>query len=213
MLLVFSLSAFLLRSISAQAGPLASEPTAFLGSCNNRLQGSQSPGLYNVVYDTDPNFVYNASECTSTNQKIIPFHWARMDCGPAIEAVCGTTTANGDAVGSWSWGWHTGSEGATCQAGLWQAIDARTNGVGILDPICCLLYFRDMVDSLTHPGSQGLDPAQGNRFSVNIAPGGFPYTKVQYPDGQLVNVNGAQIASGHPSYILQGYGDAFQKGL
>lgn len=211
MLLVFCVSAFVLSSVSAQTRTLgtdplgpASDPSTALGSCEDRLQGSRTPGLYNIVYDMDLNFVYNASECTSTSQRIIPLDWANMDCGPAIDAVCGTTSASGGATGSWSWGWHTGAEGTTCQAGLWQAINARTNGVGILDPRCCHLNFRDMADRLTHLGLEGLDPSRGNRFSVNIAPGGFPYTKVQYPDGRMVNVNGAQIEPGYPSYILQG---------
>lgn len=47
-------------------------------------------------------------------------------------------------------------------------------------------------------------PLSGNRLSVNIAPGGFPYTQAQYESGS-VNANGVQMTAGYPSYILQAY--------
>lgn len=42
-----------------------------------------------------------------------------------------------------------------------------------------------------------LDPNRGNRLSVNIAPGGSPYTKAQLEGGNLVNADGMQMAAGY----------------
>lgn len=175
-------------------------------SCNSRLQASQQPDVYNVVFDSDDLFVYNAENCASTNQKIIPSGFPVIDCAAAIEAICGTTSNVSAVAGSWTWAWHT-TQGSTCQAGLYQAINADSNGVGFLDEKCCLANFQAMNKLLTPtPGAAGkpqLDPEAGNRLSVNIAPGGFPYTAGQYKGGKLVNEDGLQMTTGYPSYILQ----------
>ncbi|KAL8804858.1 MAG: hypothetical protein Q9200_005656 [Gallowayella weberi] len=64
-----------------------------------------------------------------------------------------------------------------------------------------------MQNELAYKGM--FDPLKGNRLSVNIAPGGFPHTEVQYDGGLesgMLNKNGAQITAGYPSYILQAVG-------
>ena len=200
-------SVLVISSAVAQADGIHSRNLPF--SCNGTLQQSQTPGLYNVVYDSDENFVYSPSNCTSTNQKIIPRGFPLVDCSAAIEAICGSTSKVSGTAGSWTWAWHT-TQGTTCQAGFYQAIDANTNGVGLVDTGCCLDNFRAMHGLIVNPqGRVTLDPYAGNRLSVNIAPGGFPYTKAQYSmSGNLVNADGAQIAAGHPSYILQAYDES-----
>lgn len=113
-----------------------------VGGCQSTLKAVQTTYVYNLVYDTDPDFVYDASQCTSANQKIVPSSgWALTDCTAAIRAVCGATTKAGGVAGCWTWGWHT-TQGTTCQAGLHQAIDAGSSrGIGFLDQDCCEANF------------------------------------------------------------------------
>ncbi|KAL8815292.1 MAG: hypothetical protein Q9223_005557 [Gallowayella weberi] len=172
------------------------------------ISPSSKPDYHNVVYDTDPNFVYYAENCTSTTQKILPSAgWAIAECTAAIQAVCGTTSVKGGVGGSWTWGWHTTVNSITCQAGLWQDYNAGDKGgVGWLDPSCCKNNFIAVQNELAYKGM--FDPLKGNRLSVNIVHGGFPHTEVQYDSGLesgMLNKNGAQITAGYPSYILQAF--------
>lgn len=189
--------------VSARAAHLAGP-----NYCNQTVELHSTPGVYNVVPDVDPNFVYYPENCTSTAQKIIPTGWGKTDCSAAIDAVCGTTSVNSAVVGSWTWAWHT-TLGTTCQAGLYQAMDAGANdGLGLLDEQCCRVKFRAMLNILEVPTSpsQKVDAVSYNRLSMNIAPGGFPFTRAQSSSGNLVNADGMQVAAGYPSFILQGYG-------
>ncbi len=214
MLLLFCLSSSFISSVFALPQELGVDGVP-LGFCRDAIRPSSQPGLYNVVYDTDPNFVYNPANCTSTDQQILPSpEWAVDECLPAIEAVCGSTGVRPGVAGKWTWAWH-GTNGVTCQAGLYQDINvngAPNGGRGFLDDFCCLQNFRAMQTSLTvSVTTPGSDPAynarNGNRLSVNIAPGGFPFTESSDKFGTLVNVKGSQMTPGYPSYILQGYED------
>lgn len=202
MLLLLSFSTFLVSMTFALPQDTG---TSSQGTCTEVIQPSTEPGLFNVVYDTDPNFVYSTKNCTSTNQKVLPSsNWALLDCLPAISAVCGTTSTGSAVAGSWTWAWHT-TQGTTCQAGLWQELAPyTTRGVGTLDSSCCEKNFQAMVDSLKDGGA--FEPSSGNRLSINIAPGGFPFTQAAYSGGSLFNANGVQTTARYPSYILQAYG-------
>ena len=197
-LLLFSGLTFVLSLAFAQA-PRESTPAP--ASCNDTLQASQDPGVYNIVYDSELRFVYNSSSCTSTDQKIIALSWASQDCSHAIDALCGSASANNAVTGNWIWAFHT-QNGGTCQAGLYQALGAGQSDVGFLGTDCCRQNFRAMLSLLTE---QELDINQGNRLSVNLALGGFPHTETQYANGLTVQEDGMQMAVGYPSYILQGY--------
>ncbi|KAL9583239.1 MAG: hypothetical protein Q9203_005164 [Teloschistes exilis] len=129
-------------------------------------------------------------------------------------AACGSTSTVSAVAGSWIWAWHT-DQGSTCQAGIYQAIDAGSaRGAGLLDRNCCYANFRAMQRALAggNPTDQSglVNRDRYNRASVNIALGGFPYTKVQYANGTIDNVDGVQVTPGLPSFILQGYGDGFE---
>ncbi|KAL9602677.1 MAG: hypothetical protein Q9219_001667 [cf. Caloplaca sp. 3 TL-2023] len=157
-------------------------------SCPRQLQASQTPGVNNIVFDTDNHFVYDPDNCTTTDQKIIPRGFPIVDCTPAIHAICGTTSTVSAVAGSWTWAWHT-DQGATCQAGLYQAIDADSDGkVGFLDPQCCRANFEAILNAMRQAGLDAWDDF--NRLSVNIAPGGFPFTQNQFEGGGLVNADG-----------------------
>lgn len=198
-------------AVPQQLGSLTGE------ACPGVIQPSTEPGLYNTVYDTDPSFVYDPANCTSTDQQILPSSAWTYECFPAIEAACGSTSVRSGWPQSWTWGWHT-TDGVTCQAGLYQ--DRNTTrqpngGVSFLDRQCCLQNFAAMhlnrpitalqVDTNEPDASSPYNRQNWNRLSVNIAPGGFPHTVSSDRSGSLVNVNGVQAVPGQPSYILQAY--------
>lgn len=61
------------------------------------------------------------------------------------------------------------------------------------------------MDSLTHLIVPVFSYDTNNRASINIAPGGFPFTKEQ-SDGDLqTDADGMQVDATLPSYILQGH--------
>ena len=158
------------------------------------LQSSQSPGVSNIVFDTEPAFVYEDTDCRSTDQKIVGLDALSPDvCGPAIYAICGAT----NVTQQWTWAWSSSSTGDTCQAGLYQ------DGIsGLLDSECCLRNFFAMRDA-----PAGLNTS-GNRLSVNIniALRGFPFSLIG-EDNNIIpnNQDGIQIAGEYPTYILQAY--------
>ena len=174
--------------------------------CQNNIQMSSTPGAYSIFYDNDPNFVYTNDNCTSTDQKVIAVSWYVIDCGPAIEAACGSTSTYSAVAGSWTFGWHQ-TGGSACQAALYSPVKIDSaGGAGFLDSECCVKNFEAAVQALQthHPQSPGHDYSAPNRASINIATSGFPFTRSLY-DGSLQNeATGVQVDATLPSYILQG---------
>ena len=92
------------------------------------LQSSQSPGVSNIVFDTEPAFVYEDTDCRSTDQKIVGLDALSPDiCGPAIYAICGAT----NVTQQWTWAWSSSSTGymSSWSVPRWHI---RTPGLGML---------------------------------------------------------------------------------
>ena len=186
-------------------------PLAFAqGSMNGAdecpaLQASTMPGTYNIVLDSDPSFVYHPDNCTSTNQRFIQRTW-EQDCGPAIEAICGTSSSSNTTIaraGTWTWAFHN-EGGSTCQVGLYQEVTDRTKLGGSLERECCINHFRAVAASFPFNPADPLIHPTFNRLSVNIAAGDFPRTQSSFPNGLSAESSGGQAGIGYPSYILQG---------
>ena len=186
-------------------------------NCNSTLQVSSTPGVNSIILDTDPNFVNDASQCTSTTQKIISTTWANMDCRAAIEAACGVTSelASDSLAQTWTWGLHTFPHGgSTCLAGIWgyEKGSIQMNDYGeaqvskLLSRECCIADFQAMLGALKINETGGFVRGSGNRLSVNVATGGFPHTSDSRESDGMVQIDqGKQVEAGYPSYIIQGY--------
>ena len=186
-------------------------------NCNSTLQVSSTPGLNSVVLDTDLNFVNDASQCTSTNQKIISTTWANLDCRAAIEAACGVTSdlTNDFVAQTWTWGLHSSPHGgSTCLAGIWgyEKSNIQLNDYGetqvskLLSKECCIADFQAMLRALKVNETGGFVRGPGNRLSVNVETGGFPHTSSSRESDGMVQIDqGKQVDAGSPSYIIQGY--------
>ena len=174
--------------------------------CQTAAELAESPTGNGFYFDNDPNYVYSAAHCNSTVQKIVGSDWYLRACEYAIAAACGTTSATATtpypSTGHWTFGWHTDGKGSTCQAALYQpALPAGdTNPDHYLNPDCCRQNFGAAQKILA--SFQGILTV-ANRASINIAPGGFPYTEGFQSQGDQVDADGMQIDAGLPSYILQ----------
>jgi len=176
--------------------------------CQSNPTQSNTPGAYTVFFDNDPNFVYGGPNCTNTNQKFVDPNWYSLACGAAIEAACGTTSSDDSGItGEWTFSWHqhTGAAGgATCQAALYQSLGIGNSGAaGYLMPECCRRTFQAAVQMLSTTYQPSPDIETPNRASVNIAPGGFPYTKGIVDQAFQCDADGMQVDAGLPSHVLQ----------
>lgn len=174
--------------------------------CLTTAELAEAPAANGFFFDNDPTFIYSTAYCNTTDQKIVDSGWYLTACEFAIAAACGTTSATATTTypptGNWTFGWHTDGTGSTCQAALYQpALPAgNANPDHYLYPDCCRRNFgaaQKLIASF-----DGADII-ANRASINIAPGGFPYTKSLQNQSDQLDADGMQIDAGLPSYILQ----------
>lgn len=168
-------------------------------SCNRTFAATYTtnvPGALSVVTDNDPSFVYDSSQCTSTEQKFISPNWFVGSCAKAYVSACGGV-GQGTGNGDWIWSWYILDSGETCQAGIYQPVFANYSRT------CCIANFVAMERHLYDLNRESLtpDPHFPNRVSINIASSaGFPHSN---GDG-YTKTDGQAVAANYPSFVLQG---------
>lgn len=70
---------------------------------------------------------------------------------------------------------------------------------------CCVQNFQAALKVMTARNTLATIPetTTPNRASINIAPGGFPFTRILYPNGIQIDAPGMQVDFSLPTYILQ----------
>lgn len=160
----------------------------------------QSRGPFSAVADNDNTFVYSRSQCRHYAQQIISAEWISA-CSRAIFSLCSLLRSNETTdYNAWSWSWSS-SNGSTCQAGLFQPYHPVNSPLRPpLSEECCTSNFQAMMSARNVT-------ARSNRISVNVAENGFPGGFFIEPTTSSLkgSLNGKQVNTGLPSYILQGY--------
>lgn len=168
-------------------------------SCNRTYAAAYTnnvPGALSVVTDNDPSFVYDSSQCTSTEQKFINPNWFVGSCGKAYVSACGGV-GQGTGNGDWNWGWYILDSGETCQAGIYQPLGVSYSRT------CCIANFAAMEEHLYTLNRESLtpDPHFPSRVSINIASSaGFPHSI----GGGYTKTDGQAVAANYSSFVLQG---------
>ena len=174
---------------------LAGAQAQFCPSNETASYTTNVPSALSVVTDNDPNFVYRNKNCTSTSQKLIADGWYGY-CDTAYRSLCGNLSPVSVVKNNWIWAFFTDSLGNTCQAGLYQPDFGLT-------PDCCRTNFDAMMRRMRSYSAAAEDSP--NRISINIASSAsFPHTTVLYNDGFQAKSDGAAVAAGFPSFVLQG---------